>query len=137
MSKIDFLLVEDSVPDAHMIERIVQKQAISKGYKWLKDGEEAIDFLAHNELNSTCFILLDIKLPKISGLEVLKVVRANEKTSHLPIVMYSSSKEEEDIKRAYLNGANSYIIKPLDFSNLKSTLKQLTTYWLKLNKVSK
>lgn len=134
MDKVDFLLVEDSVSDAHMIERIIQKQSIVEKYRWLKDGAEAIDFLEQEEVSSVCFVLLDIKLPKVSGLEVLKRVRSNEKTRYLPIVMYSSSEEEQDIKSAYLNGANSYITKPINFGDLKSTLKQLTTYWLKINK---
>jgi DNA-binding response OmpR family regulator len=136
MEHTNFILVEDSESDAHMIKRIIQQQEIVDDYLWLKDGEEAVGYFDTYEYKpeKPCLVLLDINLPKCSGFEVLKHIRENEKTRHIPIVIYSSSREKKDVKMAYEVGANSYISKPVNFKDLKMTLQHLTTYWLKLNK---
>jgi len=134
METLELLLVEDSHSDAYMVKRILKKEVLAKNHEWLKDGAEAIDYLAKEEIPNISLVLLDIKLPKISGLDVLKSIKQNEKTKNIPVVMFSSSEEQKDIETAYKYGANGYITKPREFSTLKETIRILTKYWLNLNK---
>jgi two-component system response regulator len=107
----------------------------------VSDGEEALDFIfcrgqfsSRNILNGPRVVLLDIKLPKVDGLEVLRQVKADERTRKIPVVLLTSSREERDILAGYTNGANSYIVKPVDFEQFTESVRTLGMYWLLLNK---
>jgi two-component system, response regulator len=134
------LLVEDNPDDEALTIRALQKNNIGNSLVVVRDGVEALDFLLctgpysdRNPLDLPQLILLDIKLPKLDGLEVLKRIRANERTSLLPVVILTSSKEEQDLLQSYKLGANSYVRKPVDFSQFLEAVRQLGLYWLVIN----
>ena len=134
------LLVEDNADDEELTMRALRKHSISNEIVVARDGVEALDFLfgtgAHSgrDLNAQPeLVLLDLKLPKLDGLEVLKRVRADPRTRLLPIVILTSSKEQQDIVNGYGFGANSYVRKPVDFEQFLDSVKQLGLYWLVLN----
>jgi len=141
--EIDILLIEDNVNDAELAIRALRKNNVAKRIVHLKDGEEALDFLfgngqytGRNIDNKPQVILLDLKMPKVSGLEVLEQIKFNELTKKIPVVMLTSSKEHPDIEKAYLLGANSYIVKPVDFENFIKVVNDLGIYWLLLSQPS-
>ncbi|HYA15864.1 MAG TPA: response regulator [Bryobacteraceae bacterium] len=130
------LLIEDNPSDIELARRAFGKSRLMVA----EDGEEALDYLwgrgRHAERDATdlpALTLLDLKLPGVSGLEVLHRIRENEKTRRIPVVILSSSSEESDIAAAYDLGANSYIRKPVDFQKFTRSVEQLVTYWLRLN----
>jgi len=134
------LIVEDNPDDEVLTIRALKKNNIGNRLVVVRDGAEALDFLFctgiyterdPHDLPQT--ILLDLKLPKVDGLEVLKRIRADERTSLLPIVILTSSNEERDIVQSYKNGANSYVRKPVDFNEFLDAARQLGLYWLVLN----
>jgi len=134
------LIVEDNPDDEALTIRALKKNNIGNRLVVVRDGAEALDFLFctgiyterdPHDLPQT--ILLDLKLPKVDGLEVLKRIRADERTSLLPIVILTSSNEERDIVQSYKNGANSYVRKPVDFNEFLDAARQLGLYWLVLN----
>ena len=134
------LLVEDNPDDVELTLRALELQKIANPLVVAKDGVEALDYLlgrgrfAGPELPALpTVILLDLKLPKIDGLEVLKQIRENERTRLLPVVILTSSKEEKDLIMGYSFGANSYIRKPVDFDQFNEAIKQLGLYWLVWN----
>lgn len=134
------LLVEDNPSDIDLTIRAFQKNRINNELIVAEDGEEALEYLfgtgkyANRDITeSPAFILLDLKLPKIDGLEVLQRIRADERTRLLPIVILSSSKENRDVAESYSRGANSYIRKPVDFKKFSEAVLQLGLYWLVLN----
>ena len=134
------LLVEDNDADAELASRAFQRAEIKNPLMRARDGLEALDYLfargkyaARDPYDPPVFILLDLNIPKISGLEVLKAIRADERTMHLPIIVLSSSGEERDRLGAYKHFANSYIIKPLDYDQFVSAARQLSHYWAELN----
>lgn len=132
------LLVEDSVLDAELTMRALQKRNLCNGLSWVKDGVEALDLLldghpAAVEHQLPGLILLDLKLPKVDGLEVLRRVKGDPRTRHIPVVILTSSREEFDVSRAYELGANSYIVKPVDFEGFSEAVAQTGMYWLLLN----
>lgn len=136
------LLVEDKRDDAMLALRALKECHINSQVEVVRDGEEALDFLwqrgryAENPpIQIPHVILLDIKLPKMDGLEVLQNIRASDRTRHYPVVMLTSSKEPRDIEESYRLGANSYIQKPLDFSRFIDAVRQIGTYWLTLNEI--
>jgi len=137
-SKI-ILLVEDNPDDEALTLRALQKNNILNEVVVARDGAEALDYLlghgtqAANARSVPTVILLDLKLPKIDGLEVLRCLRADEQTQLLPVVLLTSSKEEQDIINGYSLGANSYIRKPVDFGQFIEAVRQLGLYWLVLN----
>jgi CheY-like chemotaxis protein len=140
-SQVEILLVEDNQNDAELTIRALQKYKMGNTIKHVKDGEEALDFLftRENSLDSISeyhprLILLDIKLPKVSGLEVLSKIRENQQTRHIPVVILTSSNEEKDLVESYKLGVNSYITKPVDFNNFIEAVSDLGYYWLLLNK---
>jgi two-component system response regulator len=134
------LLVEDNPDDEELTLRALQKNKIGNKVVVARDGAEALDFLfgagAHSDrdLNEKPqVILLDLKLPKVDGLEVLRQIRAAETTRLLPVVILTSSKEEQDMIEGYKIGANSYVRKPVDFIQFVEAVRQLGLYWLVLN----
>jgi len=134
------LLVEDNPDDAELTLRALKKNNILNQVVLAHDGVEAIDYLfgtgtyAGRDTSALpSVVLLDLKLPKIDGLEVLKQIRAHEKTRYLSVVILTSSKEEQDLISGYQLGANSYIRKPVDFNQFMEAVRQLGLYWLVLN----
>jgi DNA-binding response OmpR family regulator len=134
------LLVEDNPDDVTLTERALKKSHILNKLIVAKDGVEALDYLfgtgswAGRDMNNMPeIVLLDLKLPKIDGLEVLKRIRANAQTKLLPVVILTSSKEEKDLIDGYSMGANSYIRKPVNFNQFADAVRQLGLYWLVLN----
>ncbi len=140
MSKRIILLVEDNPDDEALTLRAFKKNNIYNEVVVVRDGAEALEYLfcegkfAGRDCNyNPELVLLDLKLPKIDGLEVLKEIRNNPKTKLLPVIILTSSKEEKDIMRSYEYYANSYIRKPVDFLQFSEAIKQLGIYWLVLN----
>jgi two-component system response regulator len=134
------LLVEDNPDDEELTIRTLKKNNIMNDIVVVRDGSEAIDYLygkgkyLGRDLNiMPVIIMLDIKLPKISGLEVLKRIRSNEKSKLLPVVILTSSDEERDLIESYKLGANSYVRKPVNFGQFQKAVQQLALYWLLLN----
>ena len=127
------LFVEDNPDDVDLTLRCFKKNNIVNPVVVAKDGEEALDYLFGQKAFKPAIILLDLKLPKIDGLEVLRRVRADEKTKLLPVVILTSSKEEKDLINGYKCGANSYVRKPVNFEEFASAVQQLGLYWLLLN----
>ncbi len=136
------LLVEDNPDDEALTLRAFKKSNLRNEVVVARDGVEALDFLfatgayADRDVNQLPqLILLDLKLPKIEGLEVLRQIRADERTKLLPVVILTSSREQEDLIRSYSLGANSYIRKPVDFTQFVEAVQQLGLYWLVLNEL--
>jgi two-component system response regulator len=134
------LLVEDNPDDEALTLRALNKNNIANRVVVARDGAEALDFLfgraAHagrDPANAPTVVLLDLKLPKVDGLEVLKALRADERTRMLPVVVLTSSKEERDVVASYRLGANSFIRKPVDFDQFIQAVGELGLYWLVLN----
>ncbi len=134
------LLVEDNPDDELLAIRALKKNNIMNEVVVARDGAEALDYLfgtgAYEGRNTSIMpqvILLDLKLPKIDGLEVLKRLRDDDRTKLLPVVVLTSSKEERDLNESYRLGANSYIRKPVDFTQFSEAIRQLGLYWLVLN----
>ena len=134
------LLVEDNPDDEALTVRALSKNKIANNLSVVRDGVEALEFLfctgAYSERNPEDMpevILLDLKLPKVDGLEVLRQIRADKRTHLLPVVILTSSKEEQDLITSYSLGANSYIRKPVDFNQFVEAVHQLGMYWLVLN----
>ena len=137
------LLVEDNADDEELTIRALKKNNVMNNLVIARDGVEALDFLfgsgAYAGRDTTVLpglVLLDLKLPKIDGLEVLRRIRAAERTRRMPVTVLTSSKEEQDVIRSYDLGANSYIRKPVDFNQFTEAVRQLGLYWLLLNEVS-
>jgi two-component system response regulator len=138
---IEILLVEDNPRDAEMALRALRKQNLANKVQLAKDGAEALDFLfsrgayTHRDANHVPkVVLLDLKLPKVSGLEVLKAIKGDEQTRTIPVVVLTSSQEEKDMVESYRLGVNSYIVKPVDFDKFVESVGQLGLYWLLVNK---
>ena len=137
---VEILLVEDNPHDAEMTIRALKKHNLANNLVHVSDGEEALDFLfarrAYSERQMQSgpkMILLDLKLPKVDGLEVLKAVKGEPKTRVIPVIVLTSSTEEKDIIESYKLGVNSYIVKPVDFDKFVKAIKDLGLYWLLLN----
>jgi CheY-like chemotaxis protein len=134
------LLVEDNPSDIGLTRRALEKSHIANELVVVEDGQEALDYLfgtaslAGSKANELpALILLDLKLPKLDGLQVLRRIRADERTSRLPVVILTTSNEEQDIAQSYDLGANSYIRKPVDFKQFVEAVQHLGLYWLVLN----
>lgn len=137
---IEVLLVEDNPRDAELTIRALKKHNFANRLFVVEDGVEALDFLfcrgsyAQRELaNPPKVVLLDLKLPKLNGLEVLREIKADERTRAVPVVMVTSSREDPDIEAAYQLGANSYVVKPVDFDEFVDAMSNLGLYWLLVN----
>ena len=129
------LLVEDNPDDEKLTLRAMKKKNVANPIKVARDGQEAVDFLFDPANPLPGLILLDLKLPKVGGLEVLKRVRANGRTKLVPTVVLTSSKEDTDLVASYNLGCNSYIRKPVDFDKFVEAVGQLGLYWLVLNEL--
>ncbi len=134
------LLIEDNPDDVELTQRAIRKNNILNKLVVAKDGVEALDYLfgtgqyAARDMNERpAVILLDLKLPRVDGLEVLRRVRADERTKLIPVVVLTSSREERDLVDSYKLGCNSYIRKPIDFMQFSEAVRQLGMYWLLLN----
>ena len=133
------LLVEDDPDDEALAVRALKQQRITNDIAVVRDGVEALDFLfctgayATRDPEPPFVVLLDLKLPKLDGLEVLRRLRADDRTRFVPVVVLTSSDEEQDIMRGYSLGANSYVRKPIDFGQFSEAVRQLGLYWLLLN----
>jgi len=143
MSEKIILLVEDNADDVDLTLRALKKNHIANEVVAVRDGEEALEYLTatgkykgRSLVDVPQVILLDLKLPKMSGLEVLRAVRADPRTRLLPVVILTSSSEEPDIITSYQLGANSYIRKPVDFNQFMEAIRQLGLYWLVLNQTA-
>jgi two-component system response regulator len=141
MNEVDVLMVEDSPNDAELIARALSKLNIANTIYWVKDGEEALEFIfctgryaSRNAIAPMKVILLDLKLPKINGLEVLDKVKTDGRTKTIPVVIVTSSQEDKDLKEAYKLGGNSYIVKPIEAANFMRALSEAGLYWLAINK---
>ena len=138
--QIEILLVEDNNDDVELTLHALRKENLANSIHVARDGEEALDFLfcngAHAERSFNHpprLVLLDLKLPKVDGMEVLRRLKADPRTSTIPVVILTSSKEERDLVSGYSLGANSYIQKPVDFEQFRETVKTAGLYWLVIN----
>ena len=131
MPRSHILLVEDNPDDEALTLRALKKNNIANDVQVARDGAEALELLSTGELPQ--LILLDLKLPKLDGKDVLRRIRSTERTRSLPVVVLTSSKEEQDILESYRLGANSYVRKPVDFEQFSEAVRQLGMYWLVLN----
>ena len=139
---IEILLVEDNPHDVELTLRALKKRNLANTIHVVKDGAEALEYIfatgayAGRNMNDTPkVILLDLKLPKVDGLEVLRRIKSDERTKTIPVVVLTSSREETDMIESYKLGVNSYIVKPVDFNNFSDAVSQLGLYWLLLNQV--
>lgn len=141
-SEIEILLIEDNAQDAELTIRSLRKNNVSNRIVHLKDGAQALEFLfAHGQFvgrdihQKPKVILLDLKMPKVNGLEVLEKIKKHEETKTIPVVVLTSSKEDPDIVKCYELGANSYIVKPVDFDSFHKVVAELGLYWILLNQL--
>lgn len=139
-NEVEILLVEDNPNDAELALRALKKNNLANNVIRVCDGEEALDFIfargqytTRDRLNIPRLILLDLKLPKIDGLEFLKIIKADPVTKLIPVVVLTSSIEESDMIESYRLGVNSYIVKPVDFDKFIESVKNIGFYWLLLN----
>lgn len=138
--EVDVLLVEDNESDAEMTIRSLRKNNLANSLLHLTDGAQALDFIfaegsyEHRKIADTLkVILLDLKMPKVNGLEVLKKIKSDSRTKKIPVVMLTSSKEDPDIAQAYELGANGYVVKPVEFDQFYKAISNLGLYWLIVN----
>jgi two-component system response regulator len=140
--EVDILLVEDNPNDAELTLCALNKNSLTNTLKWVKDGVEALDFLflrgayATRSNQTLKLVLLDLRLPKLDGLDVLKAIRVNPLTATIPVVIMTSSTEERDIVSSYALGANSFVSKPVNFDEFVKVVADLGLYWTIINKTA-
>ncbi len=141
---IEILIIDDNANDVELMKRSLKKINLANKLVHLIDGVEGTDFIfckgkykGRNFNNQPKVILLDLKMPRMNGLEVLEKIKSNEQTRTIPVVILTSSKEDPDVKRAYELGVSSYIVKPVDFDNFSKAVAELGFYWLLLNEQPK
>ena len=138
--QIEILLVEDNPLDAELTMTALQGAKVANNITWVKDGAQALEYLfREGEFAGRAdvpprLVLLDLKMPRVNGIEVLKAVKADERTRRIPVVVMTSSDEESDIAKTYDLGVNSYVVKPLDFNALADVTRQAGFYWLAINR---
>ena len=137
---VEILLIEDNPHEAQLTIRTLKKHNIANNLVHIDDGAEALDFIfskgkhaANEKIQQPKLILLDLKLPKVDGIEILRQIKANEKTKMIPVVALTSSREEKDILDTYKLGVNSYITKPVDFESFAKAIVEVGLYWVILN----
>jgi two-component system, response regulator len=140
MNEVEILLVEDNPNDAEMTLRVLRKNHLANNIFHAKDGAEALEFIfskgtfaERNIENKPKVILLDLKLPKVNGIEVLERIKSDDRTKTIPVVVLTSSREDSDLIKCYELGVNSYIVKPVEFESFIKTISDLGFYWLLLN----
>ena len=141
MDELEILLVEDNPTDAELTMRALKRKNLANKLVWVKDGEEAIDFIyAQGQFadrdpeDLPRLILLDLRMPKVDGLEVLKHIKADERTRRIPVVVLTSSQEDQDVVESYKLGVNSYVSKPVEFDDFIEAVSTLGLYWMLINK---
>lgn len=139
-SDIQILLVEDSLDDANLVIRSLRKSNLANNLVHLADGAEALDFIfatgmyaGRNINDKPKLILLDLKMPKVDGLEVLRAIKQDERTASIPVVVMTASEEDRDLETSYALGANSYVVKPVGFEDFAKVVAELGFYWLLVN----
>ncbi|HEY1022852.1 MAG TPA: response regulator [Flavisolibacter sp.] len=142
LNEVEILLVEDNMSDAELVIRALRKVNLANHLIHLKDGEEALEFIfatgqfaEREKANVPKVILLDIKMPKVDGIEVLRQIKANSETRLIPVVIMTSSKEEQDMFRSYELGVNSFVVKPVGFNDFAKAVSELGLYWVLTNQV--
>ena len=138
--EVEILLVEDNSTDAELAVRALKKSVLGNKLVWVKDGEEALEFIFATGAYSVrqlakvpSLILLDLRLPKVDGMEVLRRIKSDERTKAIPVVVLTSSNEERDVAESYKLGVNSYICKPIEFEEFVKVVSALGIYWLLVN----
>ena len=141
VKNVEILLVEDNPTDAELAIRALKKNNLANKLVWVKDGAEALDFIfatgsfsGRSIENGPKVILLDLKLPKVDGMEVLQRIKSDERTRIIPVVVLTSSKEDRDVAESYKLGVNSYISKPVEFDAFARIVSELGLYWLLVNR---
>jgi two-component system response regulator len=141
---IEILIIEDNMADAELTIRALKRSKLANSLLHVQDGEEGLDYIfcrgkyaARHIENTPKVILLDLKMPKVNGLEVLQQVKEDERTKCIPVVMLTSSKEDPDIKRCYKLGVNSYVVKPVVFDSFTKAISELGLYWMIVNQPAK
>lgn len=139
-NSVEILLVEDNITDAELTIRELKKHNMANNLVHLKNGEEALEFIfatgkfaGREKMHPPKVILLDIQMPKVNGIEVLHKIKSDPQTRAIPVVILTSSKENPDVQKCYASGANSYIVKPVNFDGFAQAIKNLGFYWLLLN----
>lgn len=139
-SEVEILIVEDNLSDAEMTIRALNKNHLANKVVHLKDGAEALDFVFAEGTysdrkieNTPKVILLDLKMPKVNGIQVLNRIKSDERTKKIPVVVLTSSKEDPDIQECYRLGVNSYVVKPVQFESFVKAISDLGLYWMILN----
>lgn len=133
MNAVEILLVEDNPDDAEMTIRTLKKNHLANNLLHVSDGQEALDFLYNTQNSLPKLILLDLKMPRVDGLDVLKKIKTDEKRRTVPVVVLTSSKQESDIIASYKLGVNAYIVKPVDFEQFVKAVTDVGLFWLVLN----
>jgi CheY-like chemotaxis protein len=139
---VQILLVEDSVNDAELARRALKRHNVANDIAWVRDGVEALEYLfcegayAGRDSGTPKLVLLDMKMPRMDGLQVLARLKGDEKTRSIPVVMLTSSREERDLVESYALGVNSYIVKPVDFEQFAETVSQVGMYWVLANQTA-
>ena len=142
LREVEILLVEDSSADAEMTMRTLKRRGIANSIVWVRDGVEALEYLfcegayAGRDSGPPKLVLLDMKMPRMDGLQVLAKLKSQERTRSIPVVMLTSSREERDLVESYALGVNSYIVKPVDFEQFADTVSQVGMYWVLANQTA-
>ena len=142
LEQMEILLVEDNPTDAEMTLRALRRNNLANKVHWVKDGEQALEFMfrtgayaGRDPATVPKLIMLDIKMPKVDGIEVLRRIKADERTRKVPVVVMTSSNEERDVVESYRLGVNSYIVKPVQFESFLETVAKIGLYWVITNRV--
>jgi CheY-like chemotaxis protein len=131
---VEILLAEDNAEDAEMTMRALRRNNLANKLRWVKDGAEALDYLFAQNTRPPKLVLLDIKMPKVDGIEVLRRLKADAATQKIPVVVMTSSNEERDVVESYRLGVNSYIVKPVQFDAFLETVAKIGLYWVLTNR---
>ena len=138
--EVEILLVEDNKLDAELTLRALKNGGLANNVLWVKDGQQALDYLfRHGDYAGRSdtvprLVLLDLKMPRVDGIEVLRAIKAEQRTRTIPVVVMTSSQEEKDVAHSYELGVNSYVVKPVDFSAFADIARQSGYYWLAINR---